>query len=318
MPKRFSVHLFRVALTALLFPALLAGCQSTESKVNAYLEEIKTDPGHGPEIIADIVALGPEAAPALIKALGNPQTRPNALLALTRMGAPAVPSLLSVIATSADAQTRKGAINVLLKIGPDASSAAPQLLGLLDDPDPAIRAAAARALGTVGADPAKAGPKLEELAKKSTTEAEVRRAAYASLVSLKPAQEQWVLAGAQGLNDPDNETAMLVANTLGELGEDARPALTHLTWILTNHDHWPRREASAKALATIAIPDEKVVAALAKGLGDKETQVVRASAWALSELGPAAKAALPAFRSARVHPMYARELQDYRAQIEAQ
>jgi HEAT repeat protein len=69
--------------------------------------------------------------------------------ALGRIGAAAVPALVQAL-QSPDANVRLKAVEVLGRMGAEATDAVPQLIKLLDDPDPAVRKAAARTLGLVG------------------------------------------------------------------------------------------------------------------------------------------------------------------------
>lgn len=90
-------------------------------------------------------ALGPRAAPHLVKALDDKRLRPAAMAALLKLGAHARPALLARL------KRRKGAkpaVEVLGRIRPrgDASP----LLPFLEDPSAAMRRAAARAISRQG------------------------------------------------------------------------------------------------------------------------------------------------------------------------
>lgn len=89
--------------------------------------------------------LGPKAAPHLVKALDNPDLRKAAMAALLKLGAQARPALLKRL------KTRKGAkpaVEALGRLRPR-SDASP-LLPFLQDPSPAMRRAAARAISRQG------------------------------------------------------------------------------------------------------------------------------------------------------------------------
>lgn len=79
--------------------------------------------------------------------------------ALSRIGPPAVPMLVEALG-SPDLSVRKRALEVLLRMGPDAKQAVPALVALLEDDDEELRKGAAVALGRIGPDSAPAVPAL--------------------------------------------------------------------------------------------------------------------------------------------------------------
>ena len=79
--------------------------------------------------------------------------------ALTRIGPPAVPTLLEAL-HSTDQDVRRQACLVLMRMGPDAKDAVPDLVLLLDGPDEELRRMAAIALGRIGPDAGQAVPAL--------------------------------------------------------------------------------------------------------------------------------------------------------------
>lgn len=83
----------------------------------------------------------------------------TAEVALSRIGAPAVPALIDTL-RSPDPAVRKKAIEVLGRMGEDAAPAVPALTALLNDPDLAVRKAAARTLGQIGPEAQAAVPAL--------------------------------------------------------------------------------------------------------------------------------------------------------------
>lgn len=85
--------------------------------------------------------------------------REAAAVALSRIGEPAVPSLVAAL-HSPDPALRMQAADTLARIGPGASKAVPPLMELLQDPDPRVRKSAARALGQIGPAAADAVPSL--------------------------------------------------------------------------------------------------------------------------------------------------------------
>ena len=83
------------------------------------------------------------------------------------------------------------------------------------------------------------------------------------------------------------------AETLGDIGLAARPAIPALTGRLRDESPQVRAQA-AEALGTIAQTDAAAAPALAETLGDESDLVRRNAAFALVRLGPHAEAAIPA------------------------
>jgi HEAT repeat protein len=81
---------------------------------------------------------------------------------LGRIGLPAVPALVELLASS-DPQLRRYAAQALARVGPEAQEAVPALVGALDDSDELVRQLAIRALGQVGPPAGAAVPKLLDL-----------------------------------------------------------------------------------------------------------------------------------------------------------
>jgi transglutaminase-like putative cysteine protease len=87
---------------------------------------------------------------------GLPETAADAL---SRIGEPAVPALVSAL-SDPDPKVRLQAARALARIGPPARDAVPALTRALDDTDLAVRANAARALGQIGPNASSAVPDL--------------------------------------------------------------------------------------------------------------------------------------------------------------
>ena len=78
------------------------------------------------------------------------------------MGSAAVPQLVQLL-RNPDPRIRAAASRVLARIGPEAVGAVPDLIELLEDEQQQVRRAAARALGQIGPDAAEAIPALVRL-----------------------------------------------------------------------------------------------------------------------------------------------------------
>jgi HEAT repeat protein len=192
-------------------------------------------------------------------------------------------------------------------------SAIPALAGLLEDADAKVRRAAADALVRIGprAAPALAG------ALRSTAE-EARLAAVSALYQLaglkeKPTKEVLDALSA-ALKDGNIDVRIHAASTLGRFGANARgelPALFTAAKDTSNLGQIVRKDFSSSvteaaiqaslkidpdcgaALAKAALPD------LIAALKSKDQAVVQAAGFALAELGPHAKPAVPALQEAQ-------------------
>jgi HEAT repeat protein len=113
------------------------------------------DAGVALQALAELANLGPHAVsalPALVSAMwtGDVRRRAFAGVALARIGAAAVPSVIQLLShPSADVRTK--AAHVLGKIGPEAAAAASALTVALGDRDETARREAEMALGLIGA-----------------------------------------------------------------------------------------------------------------------------------------------------------------------
>jgi hypothetical protein len=105
-----------------------------------------------PEFRRPLAQQVPDLVPTLVRTLSDPdaQVRQNAALSLAEVGAAAVPDLTEAL-THQDAARRAGAAYALGQMGGPARPALDRLLKALNDPSPAVRRQAARAVGRVAA-----------------------------------------------------------------------------------------------------------------------------------------------------------------------
>ncbi len=163
---------------------------------------------------------------------------------------------------TASAAERPVLIRAIGSFGSDAASASPQLVAALSDPSPTVRAAAAAALAQVG--------------------------------SHNTAAAVTALAGA--LSDPAPEVRDLAAVALGSMGPKAAPAVPELAHALNDPVDYVRAPA-ADALGAIGPKASAAVGPLAIKLTTGDQGFVLTSvAYALGDIGPAAKDALPALQ----------------------
>jgi HEAT repeat protein len=227
-------------------------------------------------------------------------------LALTQ-----VPEELARRLKDPDADTRRLAAEEAGKR--KVESAIPALAGLLEDADAKVRRAAVDALVRIGprAAPALAG------ALRSTTEA-ARLAAVSALHRLagpkeKPTKEVLDALSA-ALKDGNIDVRIHAASTLGRFGANARgalPALFNAARDTSNLGQIVRKglsssvtEAAIQASLKIdpdcgAVLAKAALPALIAAVKSKDQAVVQAAGYALAELGPHAKPAVPALQEAQ-------------------
>lgn len=227
---------------------------------------------------------------------------------------------------SAREQAARGVMEMAAEHGSASVAAAvPLLVPCLDAPDAPLRAAAADALGPIGAVAEPAGPRLLKLFE-SDPDATVRRSAGMAAAQIKPGTTDLVATAASVLaKDPDAAVRQTAAALLVEAGPGARPVLPAAHAALSDADPMVRLYAAAIVghlgeaaiamsvlldglqspdgairaeatglLAETAPADTRVVPALLDGLRDEDRRVRMASADALGAIGPPAIAAAEA------------------------
>jgi hypothetical protein len=165
----------------------------------------------------------------------------------------------------------------------------------LDGATPEVRAILLRAIGSFGPDAASATPKL--IAALDDASPEVRRMAAAALGNIGDHNSPAAIAALAGkLSDTDAEVRCFAATALGWMGAKAAPAVPQLAQALNDPVDYVRAPA-ADALGAIGAEAGGATEALAARLSMKDQGFVLASvAYALGNIGPGAKAALPALQ----------------------
>jgi RNA polymerase sigma factor (sigma-70 family) len=253
---------------------------------------------------------GPVIEPLFANAGWGGIARDNARMAedsLVRLGGQATP-LLRQRLTSADAHDRRVAAELLVRIGPPDAALVALLRPLLTDPDHYVRKAAIDGLGTLG-PPAKAA--VADLERVATNDPLLHRrvGARIALIRVAGASEERVRALAAlielkdeltgerkgELNPSGKEAGVYAASALHEMGPKAKAAEPQLLVALKNADAGVRANAAYALGGLGANSSPETITALID-LFKKDPQ--RSVAWSLGEIGPAAKAAIPALRAA--------------------
>lgn len=214
------------------------------------MENLETEhPERMMPIVETLAALGPKAVPGCIRSLENKRPlRFYALQVLMRIGpdaAPAVPALMATLDDD-DATLRREALFALGSIGPGASGAVEKIVSKLSDDDADVAHAACYALGKIGAG---AQAALPALAKQMESKDDFQQIAcvWACLkISPDDAQlkEKAVPFMVKALSDEREVVRVEAAYTLGELGDAGKAAIPALEKALT--DSSPAVQAAAK------------------------------------------------------------------------
>jgi hypothetical protein len=181
--------------------------------------------------------------------------------------------------------TRAAAARALGALGAMARGAAPRLLAALKDANEGVRFDAARALAAIGPLAADVPPLAASL---DSEDPFVRGFAAWSLGNLGAAAEEAVPALAHALRLDD--THVVVAAALARIGPAAAAAVPALTEALASPEHG-RRWRAARTLGRIGPAAEGAVPALTRALGDVEEAVRLHAARALGRIGAAARPA---------------------------
>lgn len=292
------------------------------------------------EIAGALPRTDPEVAPALLRALAEPDLREGALALLAKLGAAvaadseaaaAVPTLVVLLSQGS---LRVNAARVLEALGPSADPAAPTLReAALSDDDP-LRAAAERALARLSTDAAGPGVLLRWL---SEPDAKVRALALRLLGERMPDAPVPVEPLVAAVSDPDAYVRRLALLTLGKLDalreasaavggaiddpdEVVRLTATWLAWRLPDPDAGtlarlvarlgdadvPVRQCAGIALGLQGDGRVEVVRALVEALEGEDPTLIEGAARACARLGPSAEAALPALEAQAARGLAAR------------
>ncbi len=239
--------------------------------------------------------LGVPAVSTLINALEAPrdETRFFAIQGLSRAGPearPAVPELIGILRESNSKNAREAAA-CLGRIGGIAAVHA--AIGLLRNPELRIQLRGIQTLSALGPQARSAVPILLELVQ--TGDPEVRKTIIGALGTIQPSTPEVGALFISALQDNDPEVRAVAAEGLERGDGTEASSLKALIESLNDPDTEVRR-TSLRAITSIASrnPDLAVTAvpAFAQALGDSDFLVRLYSAQALASLGPGAMPAL--------------------------
>jgi HEAT repeat protein len=192
-------------------------------------------------------------------------------------------------------------VEALSAIRSRADVAVPALRKALRDPDWYVRSEAGRAIGEYGVDAKSALPDLTSALKDK--DGHVKVAAAFALYKIGGKTEPAVPVLIQTLNRGDETfySPHSAARTLGRIGPPAKAAVPHLTAALSK-DNRGLRICAAGALWKITKKPEPALPVLIQALQDGTSLEENSTGDAidmLEDMGPEAKAAVPALLAAR-------------------
>jgi HEAT repeat protein len=205
---------------------------------------------------------------------------------------------LKILAEAKEPKHKLVALIALERYGPKTKGVLPGLEeALYKDPSPAIRKATAETLARMGEDAKSAIPALANALARDKSELVREAAARALGGAMVKYSKTAVPVLAEALADPDPATRAAVAETLKDLGAEARPALRHLLAVLkdTKTDRFTRLYA-LQILGRFTEDAAVVVPALLAAFAETgaHPSIRLGAAESLARLGPEAAAAAPA------------------------
>jgi len=242
----------------------------------------------GAPVFADALAqVGPAVLPTLLKILqeGKPEESAWVLRALRGFGTPAVPVLSEALKHDKPA-VRAAAASALGAMGRDAADAVNPLFVLTEDASPEVQAAALRALVAQRADAGRLKPLLQTAL--ASPNAEVRKAGVAGTAALGGAAELGVPGLVDLLADDDAAGRVAAVQALGQLGAQAAPAVEPLAARLGDLALQSLIVETLGKIGPAAAPAVPRLVELAKGT-DQRASVLPA----LTKIGAGAVPALP-------------------------
>ncbi len=237
-------------------------------------------------VVAGLASKDPRVRNAAVRALADPDLPREQLRDVFRQ------ALLELH----DAGSVRDVIDALATLGPDV---VPGCVRVLQEPGNPLRGHALQLLIKIGPDAAAARPALEALL--ADPAPELRREALFALGAIGPAAGEATGRVAARLTDEDREVRHAACYALGKMGSTAAAALPALRKAMDSDDEflqvaavWAALKISPQdtALQQIAVPH------LVKALRDVRVHVRLEAAHALGELGVAAKSAARALEEA--------------------
>lgn len=321
------VAVLEKSTSAEVVPAMQAIAEAGKDAVPGLIEALKHPEAAywALQILADIGPDAADAAPAVAPLLtdARAEVRREAVLCLGHLGQAAKPQAAAILALAGDKDsgTRAAVVWSAVMVGADAATAKEPVAKLQADADPLVQLVAA--WGNARFSPDDAAARTAAVAKATAAlkdqSPKIRAAAARALVDLKvtaATDPDAVEAIVHALADHDSTVSGIVAQALVDGGEKSVPRLIKAldrpevkgfaaavlirlgptgkgakdAVLPLAKDADPNlRAVGIAALVSIAGSDADVLNLAAAALDDPHTEVRRSAAYALAQLGPAAK-----------------------------
>ena len=226
------------------------------------------------------------------------QQRLNAIVAIGKLGPDAgnaVTVLKDALTDRNTVEIRRRAAEALSAIGPKAKPALPELIILLKDPNPSVRAAAAEAVGKFEGVGKEVVPSLIDVL--DDPNPIVRINAINSLSSFGSDAQSALPQLIEGLSDPDRVIRKTIINALSRLGKDAKPAARGLSKLIQGNDSGIS-VAALMALGQIGSEANVAVPDVGQALTNEDAKIRTWAALTLGRMGETAEPVLPELRRA--------------------
>ena len=281
------------------------------------VEALKDEDSYVHKVAAEKLGeLGPQAKDAIppliamIKAtteeqLKNTQLRDLvAMIALRRIGEPAVPALIELLADKNFLARYQAAI-ALGMIGKPAKLALAPLTELMktEQESADVLMETAVAVFLIGGDAKEPLDALMKVLDRTDLMVQVRARMVQTLARFGPKAEPAVEELVKLLKSPDEPIRKAVVVVLKNVGSGAKKAVPHLS-ILLSDEELPMRLAAAEILKGLGSEAKPAIPELITALSDSDDVVRRMAAETLMAFGPEAKSAVPELAKALVNKEY--------------
>ena len=191
---------------------------------------------------------------------------------------------------------RAEAADELGALGPNAKSAVPALMRALTDGNSSVRTRVARALGLIGATSEPAIPEMIKALHDESEYVSMREACAEALAKISPADPVVIQALEDSIHSKSSSVRAASVRSLGALGPTAGTSFPKIRKALDDKDYSVRAQA-VKAISKVMQKPEITMPIFVDELSDNYA-VRREAAFALGQLGPMAKGAIPSLTKA--------------------
>ena len=231
-----------------------------QAAIPSLVRRLEGDPTREATYVEALANIGPAAAPPLLSKLG--QVNPSALSnhwsfsSLKAMETRAVPALAAALSDAND-QVRLAALLLLADLGPQARSASSRVVGLVEDPEPLVRAQAIHTALALDASLQPVRRQLIDLL--NDPNPPVRAATALAMPSLGDEAKEAVPALLVLADDPDPNLAAIAVQALGAVPADNKEQIARRLVVKVDSSHLSLRKATIQTLGHLGAAAELAV-----------------------------------------------------------